>query len=279
MVRSPEISRSPAGTVVTLDGERIWIWLSTRHLMPDPVSYTDSPVSFIAESILSVSGASADFTIDVVEDVDLDFFSIPLYTTALKAIRNLVEKSGRLMRFSEDSAEGKNIVIDAMSYTAPGRHSLRFGANTTNIERDLDLAERVTRVYAAGGGDPPLTLQNSSLSSQAYIDAPSYSTENHFVGVYKNLDLLDWENLVPIEKNPDFSGTYANGLADGWFLIGTPTCTKNVNAQYLEYGDASQKIVTQGAAPQGIECPITGVANTHVCDGRTCISNPWIPIP
>ena len=262
MVRNPDISRSPSGTTVTLDGERIWIWLSTRHLIPEHMSFTDTSISSILEKILSASGASAEFSATISQNANVDFFSIPIYTTALNAIRNLAAKTGRVMRFSEDPAGAKRLVFDAASYTTTALHSLRFGANVSGINRDMDLAERVTRVYAVGGGDPPLTLQDSSMSSRPYIDAASYSTENHYVGVYKNSSLLNWENLVTEDKNPDFSGAYTDGVANGWFKIGEPTCTKNTKPKYVEHGTASQKIVTSGTSKQGIECPITGAQNT-----------------
>ena len=234
-----------------------------RHLTPRPASYSETKISLIAQEILSASGASDDFSLNIIDDRDVDFFSIPIYTTALKAIRDLAEKNGRAMRFFEDAAGTKTIIIDASSYTTPNRHSLQFGANTTNISREVDLADRVTRVYAVGGGDPPLTLANSRLARNVpYIDAPSYSPQNHFVGVYKNLDLANWENLIQEEKSPDFSGEYTNGLADGWSLIGAPAVSKNTNGRYIEYGSASQKIVASGTGKQGIECSITGAQDS-----------------
>ncbi|MYC16937.1 MAG: fibronectin type III domain-containing protein [Gemmatimonadetes bacterium] len=249
---------NPGEPLARFSGHRIWIDLLDRYTYPRHVSFSNISLNTFAQAILSGAGADHAFEVQAPANATLGYIDINIYTPPLQILRDVAEKTGHHLTFREQSATDKTLVFTPIDYR------LISGAITSpemsSVARRDDRRERITRIYAVGGGDPPLTLEDSA-HGQAYIDAPSYTPDNHIIGVYKNTDLVDWKNLI---ESPALSGDYQGGLCEGWQKIGAAVLSQNTDGRYIHYGHASQKIVTSGDSPQGVSQCYMGTLDASI---------------
>lgn len=260
LIRNPSFSHGVEGIQVVLRGDRIWTQLLSRYVYPNESVFSSISAADLARHVIQASGAGDAFRVTADEAV-IDFYEIGIYTSPLRILRDIADSTGLNLLFTETPRP----TLRFSSRPTKAQRTIRYGASLEQIARQVDLSERVTRMYGAGGGDPPLTLSKAARSGgQAYIDAPSHSPENHFVGVYRNESLRDWANLILPQKNPDFSGDYtADGVSVGWEKIGAPICSEELGTQFFTHGTAAQKIITSGTDISGIQCQYDGVPGTN----------------
>lgn len=248
--------------IIEVEGERIWIHLNDRYRYTNKKTFANISISTLLTDILANSyngatAASSEFQLGTVASSTevVDFFSID-WEPPLGAIRRLCKKMGREMSLDESTSpmtlDFPVAIGDSSSIAA-----LRYGVNLRGVTRKQDYAERVTRMYAIGGGDPEVKLSASTLSGgNNYIDSANFDAlDNNWNGLYRNTEIEDITNRIADADCPDLSGTYTAGLCAGWTKIGTPTVTENTDADFFQQGTKSQKVVA--ADGEGVSVDFT----------------------
>ena len=261
-IKKHQVVHEGGKKAIEVEGERIWCHLHDRYRYIQKRDFANIAIGTLFTEILagSFSGATAassEFQIGTVASSSevVDFFSVD-WETPLGLIRRLCAKMSREMEIDE-STDPITLDFPATIGNASSVARLRYGTNLRGLQRRQDFSERVTRMYAIGGGTPPATLSLSSLAGgDDYIDSANFDAdENHFVGIYRNTEIEDITNRISDSNNPDLSGSYTAGLCAGWSKIGTPTVTENTDDTYFQYGTKSQKVVA--ADGEGVSVPFT----------------------
>jgi len=231
------------GAALSRTRERISLTATARHIIADTTDeIIDGAVDCIgrtpAQLAAIVLGASA-FGVGTVEPATPVPYVRFEYERVWDCLIRICELTG-----GELSLDTVTNEIDILSRVGTDRGAvMRYGVNLTGASRTIDTSRFVNRVYAAGGGNPPMTLTGATESGGArYVeDAESIAAWGLREGVYHNPSLDDIENLV---ATPALNGDYTDGLCEDWTTAGTPSLSRNDDPGSCLYGGVSQRVET-----------------------------------
>jgi len=238
--------------------ERSCINITARHILYDTaneifadaincVNYTPAE---LVELVLNYSSFSPG-TVAPASTVPFVRFE---YEPVLNCLLRICSLTG-----GELSLDEANVEIDLLNEIGSSNGVIfRYGLNLKGAVRTVNMSRLANRVYGVGGGEPPLLLTGATSSggNKYASDSNSISTYGVYEGAYHEPTLEEVINLV---TTPAFDGAYTSGLCQDWTKTGTPTVSKNTNADYYLYGKASQRIQST-ADGQGIQQPVTVTA-------------------
>lgn len=240
--------------------ERRSIAITARHILydtgselfADAVNCMNYTPSELAALVLGYSTFDAG-TIEPETTVPFVRFE---YETVLECLMRICSLTG-----GELSLDEENGSVDILNSIGDDNGVIfRYGLNLKAAERTVTVSRFANRIYGVGGGEPPLLLSGATSSGgKIYADdSESIAAYGLFEGVYHEPTLEEVINLVAV---PAFDGTYSAGLCEQWTKTGTPTVSKNTNADHYLYGRASQRIQST-ADGQGIEQAVTVTEGT-----------------
>jgi len=216
---------------------------TAKEIFADAVNCVNYTPGELTELVLGFSAYNSG-TIEPAMVVPFVRFEYEPVINCLKRICSIT--SGEL------SLDEENGEIDILNQIGSSNGVIfRYGLNLKGASRMVSMSRLANRVYGVGGGEPPLLLTGATSSEgNKYIsDSSSISSYGVYEGVYHEPTLEDAINLV---STPALDGSYTSGLCENWTKSGTPTVSKNTNADYYLYGRASQRIQSTSDG-QGIE--------------------------
>lgn len=230
------------------------LYNTTREIYAVSTTFTEVDIDSLVTDILSYSAwAKGTISSPTATTPTITF----QYPTVMEALQQVCEAWGREMQLDETAATPEVDLLAELG--ADNNVQFRYGRNLTSARCTEDVEKVINRVFALGGGDPPLLIGRVNGSVDYVEDATSQSEHGVQAGRYENRSLEDVANLV---ATPFFDGTYTAGLCADWTKVGAPTVTEETGTGNFTYGTKSQKIVA-GSANLGVSQAVTVVADTE----------------
>ncbi|HDY88473.1 MAG TPA: hypothetical protein ENH82_10250, partial [bacterium] len=231
--------------------ERSSLSITARHIMYDTANeiFADAIncVNYTPAELLGLILNYSSFNAGTIEPTTTVPFVRFEYEPVLNCLLRICALTGG--ELSLDEANGE---VDLMNQIGSSNGVIfRYGLNLKGAAQTVNMSRLANRVYGVGGGEPPLLLTGATSSggNKYASDSTSISLYGVYEGVYHEPTLEDVVNIV---ATPALDGTYTSGLCQDWTKLGTPTVSKNTNADYYLYGRASQRIQST-ADGQGIQ--------------------------
>jgi len=133
-----------------------------------------------------------------------------------------------------------------------GYYALIINGSPTDLIKeilDCDKQNGYDRIKIATGQSVPndsvfYILDKDGTTAIDFV--PDNVSENSYdvtEKVYVDESLSEVYNLAGPEDYSDLSGTYSNGICQGWSKIGSPTVSENTTSSHIKNGSKSQKVI------------------------------------
>ena len=222
-------------------GERRTLAVSSRHILADTcaeiVAETRDCIGYTPAELLEVVLAHSAFSPGVTDFSETIPYVRFEYETVWDCLMRICTLTGGELILDEDT--GAVSLKNAVGTDSGALFT--YGLNLHAASRTVATSKLVNRLYAVGGGEPPLTIENaSSGSGLPYIeDAASQALYGLREGVLNEPTLEAVDNLVTL---PAFNGVYTDGLCAGWTKTGAPSLSRNTDYTRCLYGLVSQRV-------------------------------------
>ena len=231
--------------------ERTFLVITARHIINDTANeiFADavSCVNYTPSELTDLVLSHSIYNKGIIELSTIVPFVRFEYEPVITCLYRICSLTGSELILDEDNGE-----IDILNQIGSSNGvMLRYGVNLKGVARAVNMNRLINRIYGVGGGDPPLLLTGATESggNKYAEDSTSISLYGVYESVYQEPTIEDVVNLV---ATPALDGTYTSGLCENWTKAGTPTVSKNTNADYYLYGKASQHIQSSSDG-EGIE--------------------------